>query len=164
MFITREELQTAIYEYQVADIIGGDVDDIAVRHAVAAAVSEASSYLNAKYDIRAIFSARGDDRHPLLVEHVKSIAVWYIIKRANTDIIFERAKEYYKAAIDWLRLVAGIGTENETIAPDLPLRRHDRGDGSGVATRLRFGSHPKFDHGLDDATPFKHPLIGLNRE
>ncbi len=119
MFITKEELQTAIYEYQLADITGMDVDDIAVWHAVAAAVSEASSYLNAKYDIRAIFSAEGDDRHPLLVEHVKSIAVWYIIKRANTDIIFDRAKEYYKAAIDWLKLVAGVGTDDETIAPDL---------------------------------------------
>lgn len=64
MFITKEELQTAIYEYQLADITGMDVDDIAVWHAVAAAVSEASSYLNAKYDIRAIFSAEGDDRHP----------------------------------------------------------------------------------------------------
>ena len=142
MFITKEELQTAIYEYQLADITGMDVDDIAVWHAVAAAVSEASSYLNAKYDIRAIFSAEGDDRHPLLVEHVKSIAVWYIIKRANTDIIFDRAKEYYKAAIDWLKLVAGVGTDDETIAP------------------FRFGSHPKFDNGLDDMS-FNYRLRGL---
>ena len=126
MFITKEELQTAIYEYQLADITGMDVDDIAVWHAVAAAVSEASSYLNAKYDIRAIFSAEGDDRHPLLVEHVKSIAVWYIIKRANTDIIFDRAKEYYKAAIDWLKLVAGVGTDDETIAPRPPSAAYRR--------------------------------------
>ena len=150
MFITKEELQTAIYEYQLADITGMDVDDIAVWHAVAAAVSEASRYLNAKYDIRAIFSAEGDDRHPLLVEHVKSIAVWYIIKRANTDIIFDRAKEYYKAAIDWLKLVAGVGTDDETIAPDLPLRRTEGEEGGSVATPFRFGSHPKFDNGLDD--------------
>lgn len=155
MFITKEELQTAIYEYQLADITGMDVNDIAVRHAVAAAVSEASSYLNAKYDIRAIFSAEGDARHPLLVEHVKSIAVWYIIKRANTDIIFDRAKEYYKAAIDWLKLVAGVGTDDETIAPDLPLRRTE-----GVATPFRFGSHPKFDNGLDDMS-FNYRLRGL---
>ena len=32
MFITKEELQTAIYEYQLADITGMDVDDIAVWH------------------------------------------------------------------------------------------------------------------------------------
>lgn len=163
MFITKEELQTAIYEYQVADITGPDIDDIAVRHAVAAAVSEASSYLNAKYDIRTIFSAEGDDRHPLLVEHIKSIAVWYIIKRANTDMIFDRVKEYYKAAIDWLKLVAGVGTDDETIAPDLPLRRTEGADGGNVATRFRFGSHPKFDHGLDDA-PFNYRLIGLNHD
>lgn len=163
MFITKEELQTAIYEYQVTDITGPDIDDIAVRHAVAAAVSEASSYLNAKYDIRAIFSAEGDDRHPLLVEHIKSIAVWYIIKRANTDMIFDRAKEYYKAAIEWLKLVAGVGTDDETIAPDLPLRRTEGEDGGSVATRFRFGSHPKFDNGLDDA-PFNYRLIGLNHD
>ena len=159
MFITKEELQTAIYEYQLADITGMDVNDIAVRHAVA----EASSYLNAKYDIRAIFSAEGDDRHPLLVEHVKSIAVWYIIKRANTDLIFDRAKEYYKAAIDWLKLVAGVGTDDETIAPDLPLRRTEGEEGGSVATPFRFGSHPKFDNGLDDL-PFNHRLRGLNHD
>ena len=163
MFITKEELQTAIYEYQLADITGMDVNDIAVRHAVAAAVSEASSYLNAKYDIRAIFSAEGDARHPLLVEHVKSIAVWYIIKRANTDIIFDRAKEYYKAAIDWLKLVAGVGTDDETIAPDLPLRRTEGEEGGSVATPFRFGSHPKFGNGLDDMS-FNYRLRGLNHD
>ena len=31
MFITKEELQTAIYEYQLADITGMDVNDIAGR-------------------------------------------------------------------------------------------------------------------------------------
>lgn len=160
MFITKEELQTAIYEYQVAEIMEGDADDIALRHAVAAAVSEASSYLNAKYDVRAIFSATGDERHPLLVEHVKSIAVWYLIKRANTDLIFDRAKEYYKAAIDWLKLVAGVGTDDETIAPDLPLRK---GDDDRPATRFRFGSHPKFDNGLDDM-PFNSRLRSFKNE
>lgn len=143
MYITQEELQTAIYEYQVAEITEGDTDDTALRHAVAAAVSEASSYLAAKYDIRAIFSAEGGDRHPLLVEHVKSIAVWYLIKRSNTDLLFERVKEYYTAAVDWLKLVAGIGTDNETIAPDLPLRTDDEGN---VSTSFRFGSNAKFSH------------------
>lgn len=143
MFITQEELRTAIYEYQLAEITGGDTDDIALRHAIAAAVSEASSYLAAKYDIRAIFSAEGDDRHPLLVEHVKSIAVWYLLKRSNTDLLFERAKEYYTAAVEWLRLVAGVGTDNETIAPDLPLRTDENGT---VSTTFRFGSKEKFIH------------------
>lgn len=143
MFITQEEIQTAIYEYQVAEIMEGDADDIALRHAIAAAVSEASSYLAAKYDIRAIFAAEGDDRHPLLVEHVKSIAVWYLVKRSNTDMLFERVKEYYRSAIDWLKLVAGVATDNETIAPDLPLRTDDEGN---VSTSFRFGSNPKFSH------------------
>lgn len=143
MFITKEELQTAIYEYQIAEIMEDDADDIALRHAIAAAVSEASSYLHAKYDIRAIFAAEGDGRHPLLVEHVKSIAVWYIIKRSNTDMVFDRAREYYKAAVDWLKLVAGIGTDSETIAPDLPLRTDDEGN---ISTSFRFGSNPKFSH------------------
>lgn len=143
MFITKEELQTAIYEYQVAEVMEGDADDIAIRHAVAAAVSEASSYLAAKYDIRAIFSAEGDDRHPLLVEHIKSLAVWYLIKRSNIDMLFDRVKEYYTAAIEWLKLVAGVGTDNETIAPDLPLRTDEEGN---VSTTFRFGSNRKFFH------------------
>ena len=31
MFITKEELQTAIYESQVAEIMEGDTDDIAIE-------------------------------------------------------------------------------------------------------------------------------------
>ena len=160
MFISKEELQTAIYEYQVAEVMEGDADDVAQRHAIAAAVSEASSYLNAKYDVKAIFSAEGDDRHPLLVEHIKSIAVWYLIKRSNTDLLFERVKEYYQAAVEWLKLVAGIGSDNETIAPDLPLRKDDE---DRPVTRFRFGSHPKFDHGLDDL-PFNSRFGALKNE
>lgn len=122
------------------------------------------SYLNAKYDIRAIFSGRGRRLPPAAGrKHVKSIAVWYIIKRANTDIIFDRAKEYYKAAIDWLKLVAGVGTDDETIAPDLPLRRTEGEEGGSVATPFRFGSHPKFDNGLDDMS-FNYRLRGLNHD
>ncbi len=146
MYITQEELQTAIYEYQVAEITAGDTDDTALRHAVAAAVSEASSYLAAKYDTPAIFSAEGDDRHPLLVEHVKSIAVWYLLKRSNTDLLFDRAKEYYTAAVEWLKLVAGVGSGNETIAPDLPLRTDGEGNPSPP---FRFGSKEKFAHDIE---------------
>lgn len=160
MFITKEELQTAIYEYQVTEITEGDTDDIALRHAVAAAVSEASSYLYAKYDTKAIFTAEGDDRHPLLVEHVKSIAVWYLLKRSNTDVLFDRAKEYYTAAVEWLKLVAGVGTDDETIAPDLPLRKDDE---DHPVTRFRFGSHPKFNNGLDDM-PFNSRLIAFKND
>lgn len=146
MFITKEELYTAVQEYQLADLTGEDPDERAVRAAIGTAVSEASSYLNGGYDCKAIFSAQGSERHPLLVEHCKSIALWYLVKRSNTDLLFERVKEYYTAAIDWLKHVAGVDPQGRPLAPDLPLKQ----EGGDIKTKMRYGSHPKFNHGLDD--------------
>ena len=141
-FITPEEIYTAIEEYQLQAIAPEAKD---VRTAILAAIQEAASYLNGKYDCHAIFSATGDDRHVLLVEHCKSIAVWYMLRRNNTDILFERAKEYYKAAKEWLAMVAGVHESGRTIAADLPLRKVD-----GIAqTKTRSGSVPKFNSFFD---------------
>mgnify|MGYP003623233466 CR=1 FL=1 len=143
MFIEKEELYTAIHEYQLDDIAP---DDRAVRVAINAAVDEAKSYLNSKYDIKAIFSAVGDDRNPTLLEHCKNIAVWYICRRGNTDLIYEQVKTYREEAIKWLERVAGINTD-KPLTPDLPVKKDDDGE---VQTKLRMGSHRKFNHHWDD--------------
>lgn len=142
MFLTPEELLSAIQDYQLADITGEPIDGGIARSAILAAIEEATGYLNAKYDCQAIFSAEGNNRNVLLLEHCKSIAVWYILRRGNTDIIFDRAKEYRKAAIDWLTKVSGTDPNLGTIAPDLPLKKVD----GQVQTRFRYGSGKKFTH------------------
>ena len=60
MFIEKEDLYTAICEYQLQNIT---TSAVTIRMAILAAIDEARSYLNAKYDCEAIFSATGEDRH-----------------------------------------------------------------------------------------------------
>lgn len=143
MFIEKEELYSVMDEYQLNTI---NPEDAAVRLAINAAVDEAKSYLNARYDITAIFSAAGEKRHSTLLEHCKNIAVWYICRRGNVDIIYEQVKSYREEAIKWLERIAGINP-GQQLAPDLPLKK----DGSGeVKIKLRAGGHRKFNHHYDD--------------
>lgn len=144
MFITPKELANTIQSHQLEYI----TEDVAVIHqAILAAISEATSYLNGKYDCAAIFNAEGDQRNVLVLEHCKSIAVWYLMRLSNADMIYDKIKDYYKIAIDWFKQVAGVGESGKTIAPDLPLKKTEQGD---PVIKTRFGSNKKFKHSFDD--------------
>lgn len=140
MFIERADLGGAIEEYQLDAITTSEQN---IKRGMMAAVSEAESYLHGKYDTAAIFSARGEARHPTLVEHCVNLAIWYICRRGNTDMIFEQVKEYRQKARDWLEKVAGMNREGKTLSVDLPLRKNESGD---VQIKVRMGSRPKFRH------------------
>lgn len=144
MFIEKDEMCSVIYEYQLTGIT---TDDGIVRRAILAAISKASSYLNAKYDCQAIFSAEGDKRDPLVLEHCKSMALWFLLRLSNADILYDKIKDYHQDAVDWFKSVAGINESGKTIAPDLPLKKTEEGD---VMLKIRFGSRAKFSHGFDD--------------
>lgn len=137
MFVEIEELSTAISEYQLANIATAEQ----TRMAIMAAIDEAKGYLHGRYDTQAIFAATGDARHITLVEHIKNLAVWYVCRRANTDLVYEQVKEYRAAAIDWLEKIAGVKGTEKPLAPDLPLLT---GDDGTVQTTIRTGSRLKF--------------------
>jgi len=135
MFLEVNELKSAIYQYQSSEISENDNDIILWN--IDAAVSEVKSYLRTRYDVEQIFNATESNRNALILELTKNIAVWYIIRPSNVDIIYEQAEKRYESAIDWLTKVA-----NGDIAPDLPPATDEFGD---IATKFRFGSHAKFD-------------------
>ncbi|MDR2361582.1 MAG: DUF1320 domain-containing protein [Prevotellaceae bacterium] len=127
MYITTDELKTALYSYQASEITEAD-DDILLMN-IAAAEAEVRSYLAALYDVNAIFAATGTDRNPLLMELTKNIAVWYIVRLSNVDLIYQHAKERYDAAIEWLNRVA-----DGKLSPELPAAPvADDPTGSGVS-------------------------------
>lgn len=140
MFIEREDLQSAIDDYQLDAITASERN---IKQGIMAAVSEAESYLYGRYNTAAIFTARGDDRHPTLLEHCVNLALWYICRRANTDLIFEQVKEYRNAAIEWLKAISGLNTDGKPLSVDLPLRTGDDGQ---VQMAIRMGSRKKFRH------------------
>jgi phage gp36-like protein len=144
MFVEISELKTAVYSYTLGKITA---DETVIRSAILMAIDEMTSYLNGRYDCNAIFNAAGDSRNVLVMEHCKSIAVWYIIRISNASLVFDKAKIYYDNAIDWLKQVAGVGESGKSIAPTLPLKT----DGSGQPQiQMRMGSHRKFQHFFDD--------------
>lgn len=135
MFITQEELSSVIYDWQLGELTD---DPAVIDAAIMAAIEEAISYLAPQYDTDKIFSAVGDERNILLVEHIKSMAVWYLVRLSNADMIFERIKSYYDNAIAWLTKIA-----DGKIAPNLPPQKDESG---AVVSRLKMGSRPKFTH------------------
>ena len=127
MYITTDELKSTLYAYQAQEITEADSDILLMN--IAAAEAEVRSYLAALYDVNTIFSATGTDRNPLLMELTKNIAVWYIIRLSNVDLIYQQAKERYDAAISWLTRVA-----DGALSPDLPAAPvSDDATGSGVS-------------------------------
>ncbi|MDR0509632.1 MAG: DUF1320 domain-containing protein [Rikenellaceae bacterium] len=114
MLIEIEELRSALYEYQ-ADQIAED-NDTTIRKQILAAEELIRSYLVNRYDVSAIWDAVGDDRNPLLLEHIKSIAVWYLLRLSNPDVLFEKAEKYYQMTMEWLDKVAD-GLLNPTLPP-----------------------------------------------
>lgn len=133
--ITQEELKTVLYSYQLEEITEGD-DDIVLAN-IEAAIEEVKSYLASRYDVAVIFSQEGNERNPLLVEYLKNIALYHILRLANVDMIYQEAKERYDRAINWLKLV-----QKGELSPTLPILENETGES---VTPFRMGSHQKFN-------------------
>lgn len=143
MFIEIEELRTAMKTSTMGNL---QADDTAIDQAILMAIQEATSYLNGKYDCTRIFNAQGRERNPLVLEHCKSMAIWYLLRISNANYLFEKAKIYYDNAVAWFKLVAGVGESGRSIAPDLPLKKTEEGD---TISKIRMNSHPKFRHSFE---------------
>lgn len=133
MFIELSELKSVAYNYQLQEIV--ENDNTIIQMAIEAAIEEASGYLAARYNCSRIFSQTGSDRNPLVVEICKDIALWYIIRLSNVDIIYEPVKDRYDRAIDWLNRVA-----KSVISPDLPVAVNEDGE---EQYPIRFGTMDK---------------------
>ncbi len=150
MFIEIEELKTVVYAYQVEQITEAD-DDIIVM-ALTAAIDEAKSYIKGNnkrewkdgrplYDANAVFNATGTSRNGLLMEMVKNIAIWYVIRLCNVDMMFEHVKDRYDRAISWLKQL-----NRGEITLDLPLLPVTTIDETNAVQPFRYGSRAKFNH------------------
>lgn len=134
-FITPEELKTHLYKENV-DVISRE-DDTIITAAIDAAIQEAWGYLGS-YDRDKIFSAKGDERNPLLLIFVKDIAVWHFINLCNAGTELELRQDRYDRAVSWLRQV-----QKGEVTPCLPAIDND-GDGKpDTAGQYLFGSNPK---------------------
>ncbi len=136
MFVTKEEIKTHLYDYQVDQIT--DNDDTIVASAIDTAVAEVKSYLANRYDVATIFAQTGTARSALIVEHVKVCAVWHLLILCNVDAIYERYEKAYDRSIQYLKQVA-----DGLLSPDLPYLQTDTGTPAGT---IQLKSNPKFIH------------------
>jgi phage gp36-like protein len=150
MFITVHELKSVIYDYQLNQITEQN-NDIALT-AIATAEQEVRSYLTSnnlkqwqdgrpRYDVDLIFSAQGENRNALIMQHVKTVAVWYVCQLSNPDMIYEHIKERYDRAIDYLNRIS-----KGTITLNLPVLVESDTDQATQKQLFRFGSRTKFNH------------------
>jgi phage gp36-like protein len=140
MFVSKEDLGSAIYGYQVEQITEGD-DDL-VLQAINAAIEEVGGYLagNSLYDVAAIFATTGANRNALILTHTVTIAKWYIVELCNADIIYEQAKERYDRAVSWLTKLSK-GTVTLGGLPTIPIAT-----GETETDTFGYGSRVKFIH------------------
>jgi phage gp36-like protein len=154
MFVEVEEMKSVMYKYQMDEIT--EADDSLVMIAIQAATDQVKSYLrpgNKKrwqdgrplYDVGTVFgkskptNGEPDERNVLLLEMVKNVAEWYILRLSNVDIMFEHVKDRYDRAIDWLKQV-----QSGDVLLDLPVIA-DNAIGEDKQP-FRFGSRIKFNH------------------
>ena len=136
MFITKEEIKTHLYDYQVDQIT--DNDDTIVVSAIDTAVAEVKAYLANRYDVETIFSKTGSERSALVVEHVKVCAVYHLVLLCNVDAMFERYEQAYDRTITFLKQVA-----DGLLSPDLPYLQTSTGQPTGT---IQLKSNKKFIH------------------
>lgn len=159
MFVEIDEMKSVMYKYQMDEITEADNDLVLI--AIQAATDQVKSYFrpgNKKnwqdgrplYDATVIFgktkptpeqlsNSESDERNPLLVEIVKNIAEWYLLRLSNVDIMFEQVKDRYDRDIDWLKQV-----QSGEVILDLPIiADNEIGE---EKQPFRFGSRTKFAH------------------
>lgn len=114
MFIDLEDLSTKMRINEIQHAAGGD--EVIVNHAISVAVSEIKFYLG-RYDTDVIFSAKGDNRNPLLVTFAVDIALYEIlaISKSGNDITDRRERR--NRAIDYLKQL-----KDEAMPVNLPLK------------------------------------------
>lgn len=133
-------MDTVIAEYQLLQIT---TDKYIVKRSILAAIEEVTSHLNARYDCEKIFSADGEQRNALVLEHCKSIALYYIVRLSNADMYFDKVRDYYKNAREWLESVSGVNGGGKQLAPNLPTKKSENGT---VQSAFRGSSLSKFSH------------------
>lgn len=95
-------------------------DDTVVEVCEDRAVAEMRCYLSKRYDCDAIFAARGEQRHQLVLMMAIDIAVYHIFCLHNPQKISQVRKDRYERAVEWMKAVAAedISIEGAPLLPE----------------------------------------------
>lgn len=144
MLVTVDELgQTDLYPEIITQITRGS--SLVAELAITDAEDFVKSYMS-RYDLKAIF---GDDtttpvtaptvNAPAVKRIIKTIASWYLVKRANPNVNTELFYDDYKTAVTWLEnLQEGKVNPSLPYALDNPATADDESN-----SVVEWGSNPK---------------------
>lgn len=136
MYITVSEMHTVIDEYKINDLT--DNNEQITAQCLIAAEARVAAYLRKRYDVATIFAQRGDKRDAALVEIIKNVALYLLVRRHNIDILYSAVREAYDRDMEYVKALSdGKIDAAYPIAPEQP-----------DAPRRGFagGSRKKFNH------------------
>lgn len=137
MLVTLQELNTVVDQYKL-DAMTDNTPEISLA-CLRAAEAKVLSYLATRYDIAAIQALPSDALSLAdLKEIIKDIALYYIMRRHNVDMAFDRVVAMYREHTAYLSDIARAHIS----LPSLPPLKGQ--DGKPTAT-LAMGSRPKKD-------------------
>lgn len=67
------------------------------------AIAEMKGYLSGRYDVNAIFSATGENRHQLVLMMAIDIAIYHLFSISNPRMMSDIRKDRYERAVQWLK-------------------------------------------------------------
>lgn len=90
------------------------------------AIAEMKSYLASRYDCDAIFSATGEDRHPLVLMMAIDITVYHIFCVHNPQKLSQMRVDRYNRAVEWLKAVAAskVSIQDAPLLPEETLKQN----------------------------------------
>lgn len=106
LFIKTTDYDATIHREILNSLLRADSDDYdseIIEICEDRAIAEMRSYMNKTYDCDAIFSARGDNRHPLVLMFAIDISVYHIFCQHNPFKLSKIREDRYKRAIEWLK-------------------------------------------------------------
>nr|DAR99797.1 MAG TPA: head to tail adaptor [Caudoviricetes sp.] len=134
MYISEVDYRTAITSEEQA-VISEYPEEWQAAERVA--IELASGYLRSRYDVDKAFAARGAERNPLLVQVIVHLALYQMLHRLPKQMGYERYKELYDEAMQWLSEVQR-GVNN----PNLPIPTNPPSGDKGGGT-IRYGGIKK---------------------
>ena len=138
MIVSPAEMTTAIDQYKLDEITDHSTE--ITTTCLRAAEQKVLSYLANRYDVLAIAGMTTSNPQVAdLAEIIKDIALYYIIRRHNIDLVYSSVVAVYKEHLNYLEHIA----KGTISLVGLPLRTQE--DGKTTTATIAMGSRPKRD-------------------
>lgn len=103
-FINPEDYDASIHR-EILDALIRE-DESLVEICEDQAIAEMRGYLSARFDCDKIFSAAGEERHPLVLMYAKDITLYHVFCIHNPQKISKIRIDRYERSLEWLKEVS----------------------------------------------------------